>query len=38
MGASAAPHRCDRCASPMVERHCELACIRCGFRRDCSDP
>jgi carbonic anhydrase/acetyltransferase-like protein (isoleucine patch superfamily) len=29
---------CDRCRTPMLERHCKLACPACGYVRDCSDP
>jgi hypothetical protein len=30
--------RCDLCGSPMLDLHCKLICLRCGFKRDCSDP
>jgi uncharacterized Zn finger protein (UPF0148 family) len=29
---------CDICGSPMIERHCRLICLNCGYTRDCSDP
>lgn len=29
---------CDLCGHPMLERHCKLVCLNCGYRRDCSDP
>jgi hypothetical protein len=29
---------CDRCGAPMLDRHCRLICMACGFQRDCSDP
>ena len=29
---------CSLCGSPVLERHCKLICIRCGYERDCSDP
>ena len=29
---------CDLCAGPIVERHCKVVCLSCGFQRDCSDP
>lgn len=40
-GPEAAPatdHRCDLCGGPMLERHCKLVCLNCGYQRDCSDP
>ena len=30
--------RCDLCGGPMLDRHCKLLCLRCGYQRDCSDP
>lgn len=30
--------RCERCGGEMLERHCKLVCVRCGYQRDCSDP
>jgi hypothetical protein len=29
---------CDLCGAPMLDRHCKLTCLRCGYQRDCSDP
>lgn len=29
---------CDLCGAPMLDRHCKLVCLRCGYQRDCSDP
>lgn len=29
---------CDLCGAPMIDRHCKLACLTCGYQRDCSDP
>lgn len=29
---------CERCGTPLIERHCKLICLNCGFQRDCSDP
>lgn len=29
---------CDICATTMIAFNCELICLNCGFRRDCSDP
>jgi hypothetical protein len=29
---------CDLCGTPMLERHCRLVCLRCGYERDCTDP
>ncbi len=29
---------CDICGSPMLDRHCKLVCLACGYQRDCSDP
>ena len=29
---------CSLCGAPVLERHCKLICIRCGYERDCSDP
>lgn len=29
---------CDICTAPMISFNCELICLNCGFRRDCSDP
>ncbi len=30
--------RCELCGGPVVERHCKVVCLNCGFQRDCSDP
>ncbi|MEO5511275.1 MAG: glycine oxidase ThiO [Longimicrobiales bacterium] len=30
--------RCDLCGSKMLDRHCKLVCVQCGYQRDCSDP
>ena len=30
--------RCDLCGYAVVESHCKLRCLRCGYTRDCSDP
>jgi len=29
---------CDLCGRRMLERHCKLVCVLCGYQRDCSDP
>ncbi|HCK34676.1 MAG TPA: hypothetical protein DHW20_05890 [Gemmatimonadetes bacterium] len=29
---------CDLCGAQMIERHCKLICLSCGYQRDCSDP
>ena len=29
---------CDLCGAQMIDFSCELICLNCGFRRDCSDP
>ncbi len=29
---------CDLCGAPMLNRHCKLLCLQCGYQRDCSDP
>ncbi len=29
---------CELCGSPVVERHCKIVCLNCGYTRDCSDP
>ncbi|MHB1193384.1 MAG: gamma carbonic anhydrase family protein [Longimicrobiales bacterium] len=36
--ADTAPQRCERCGGEMLERHCKLVCVLCGYQRDCSDP
>ncbi len=30
--------RCELCGGAVVERHCKVTCLNCGFQRDCSDP
>lgn len=30
--------RCELCGGPVLERHCKVLCLNCGFQRDCSDP
>lgn len=29
---------CELCGGPVLERHCKVLCLNCGFQRDCSDP
>lgn len=29
---------CDICGVSMLDLHCKLRCVNCGFMRDCSDP
>jgi len=29
---------CELCGGPILERHCKVLCLTCGFQRDCSDP
>jgi len=29
---------CDICGQMMLEFNCELICLICGYRRDCTDP
>ncbi len=29
---------CDLCGGPVLERHCKVVCLKCGYQRDCSDP
>ncbi len=29
---------CERCGGRMLDRHCKLVCLNCGYQRDCSDP
>jgi hypothetical protein len=36
--ADPSPPLCDICGAPMLDRHCKLLCLRCGYQRDCSDP
>ena len=30
--------RCELCGGPVLERHCKIVCLECGYQRDCSDP
>ncbi|MEJ2202537.1 MAG: gamma carbonic anhydrase family protein [Gemmatimonadota bacterium] len=30
--------RCDLCGGPVIDRHCKVVCLTCGYQRDCSDP
>lgn len=34
----AAAPRCELCGGPVLERHCRIVCLNCGYQRDCSDP
>ena len=29
---------CELCGGPVLDRHCKIVCLTCGFQRDCSDP
>jgi carbonic anhydrase/acetyltransferase-like protein (isoleucine patch superfamily) len=29
---------CEICGGLLLERHCKVLCLNCGFQRDCSDP
>ena len=29
---------CELCGGPVIERHCKILCLACGYQRDCSDP
>lgn len=29
---------CELCGGPLLDRHCKLLCLNCGYQRDCSDP
>jgi len=29
---------CELCGGPLMERHCKVVCLSCGYQRDCSDP
>ncbi len=33
-----ADRRCELCGGPVLERHCKVVCLNCGFQRDCGDP
>ncbi|HIG98301.1 TPA: hypothetical protein HA231_02675 [Candidatus Woesearchaeota archaeon] len=35
--ASHEPECCPRCGFFMVEAHCRVACVNCGYLRDCND-
>ncbi len=37
IGEASAPV-CELCGGPLMERHCKVICLSCGFQRDCSDP
>jgi carbonic anhydrase/acetyltransferase-like protein (isoleucine patch superfamily) len=37
VGAPSAPV-CELCGGPLMERHCKIVCLSCGYQRDCSDP
>jgi carbonic anhydrase/acetyltransferase-like protein (isoleucine patch superfamily) len=37
VGAPNAPV-CELCGGPLMERHCKIVCLSCGYQRDCSDP
>jgi hypothetical protein len=32
------PRACEICGGTVVERHCKVICLNCGYQRDCSDP
>ena len=37
VGEASAPV-CELCGGPLMERHCKVVCLLCGYQRDCSDP
>jgi carbonic anhydrase/acetyltransferase-like protein (isoleucine patch superfamily) len=37
VGQASAPV-CELCGGPIMERHCKVVCLSCGYQRDCSDP
>lgn len=37
-GRTEAAAVCELCGGPVLERHCKVLCLNCGFQRDCSDP
>lgn len=37
-GAAPGELRCDLCGAPVLDRHCKIVCLNCGYQRDCSDP
>ena len=34
----AAAPTCELCGATMLDRHCKVVCLNCGYMRDCSDP
>ena len=30
--------RCDLCGGEVLELHCKIRCLNCGYTRDCTDP
>lgn len=30
--------KCELCGGPVLDRHCKVVCLNCGYQRDCSDP
>lgn len=30
--------RCELCGGRVLDRHCKIVCLNCGYQRDCSDP
>jgi hypothetical protein len=32
------PRTCELCGGAVLERHCKIVCLNCGYQRDCSDP
>lgn len=37
-GIGAPEARCELCGGAVLERHCKVQCLNCGYQRDCSDP
>lgn len=37
-GGGSAPLVCELCGGPVLDRHCKIVCLNCGYQRDCSDP
>ena len=37
VGEASAPV-CELCGGPIMEHHCKVVCLSCGYQRDCSDP
>lgn len=29
---------CELCGGPVLQHHCKIVCLNCGYQRDCSDP